>query len=402
MWETNTACTGSVMYGPTSAYGSEIIDTTVTTLHEVTVDGLDSDTSYHYAVVSEQTQSGDAAFKTSFTDAKPLKFTIYGDTRGTDSVHGTIVNNMLGCSPHFALHSGDFVNGGRNYNEWSPQFFDEATALMKNTVMFTTPGNHEYSGSGQVWYFDFFSCPENSTDEGWYSFDYGDCHVVSLNSEDDYSSGSTQYNWFVNDISSTGKKWKIVFLHKPAYSSGSHGGELSIQTHLVPLFEQYRVNIVFCGHDHLYERSLKNGVFYIVTGGGGAPLYPPNQKSNPYQVYAVDTHHYCLVELDDGPYLSFKAYNENNDCFDSFTYANLEVLKIFADEEKHVHIEWASTPSFVYDVDYKNNITDGWIPLNLSITASETHTLWIDDGTATGGIPPNSAGSRFYRVRFLQ
>ena len=78
------------------------------------------------------------------------------------------------------------------------------------------------------------------------------------------------------------------------------------------------------------------------------------------------------------------------------------MLKISVDVNKHVHIEWASTPSFVYDVDYKNNITDSWIPLNLSITANDTHTLWIDDGTATGGIPPNSVGSRFYRARFIQ
>jgi 3',5'-cyclic AMP phosphodiesterase CpdA len=100
-------------------------------------------------------------------------------------------------------------------------------------------------------------------------------------------------------------------LHHPPYSSGSHGVVeateaisasetnviLNVREYLVPLFEEYNVDLVFCGHDHLYERSYKNGVHYIVSGGGGAPLYEVNQTPNPYQKYAVSCNHYCIVEV---------------------------------------------------------------------------------------------------------
>jgi hypothetical protein len=63
------------------------------------------------------------------------------------------------------------------------------------------------------------------------------------------------------------------------------------------VFETYGVDAVFTGHDHLYERSLYNGITYIVAGGGGAPLYAPNQNPNPYQQYAEAAYHYCRATM---------------------------------------------------------------------------------------------------------
>jgi len=63
-----------------------------------------------------------------------------------------------------------------------------------------------------------------------------------------------------------------------------------VQDALVPLFEQYGVDMVFNGHDHHYERTCpiragqcssaqEGGVVYYVTGGGGAPLYKTGARA---------------------------------------------------------------------------------------------------------------------------
>jgi calcineurin-like phosphoesterase family protein len=71
-------------------------------------------------------------------------------------------------------------------------------------------------------------------------------------------------------------KFIFVFFHVPPYSIGSHGSDEQVRETLCPLFVQYGVTVVFNGHDHNYYRTLRNGVTYMVSGGGGAPLYPCN------------------------------------------------------------------------------------------------------------------------------
>jgi hypothetical protein len=67
---------------------------------------------------------------------------------------------------------------------------------------------------------------------------------------------------------------------------------------LVPLFEMYGVDLVLNGHDHIYERSYKDGVYYLITGGGGAGLYSINVAPNPYQQVARAVHHYATIDVE--------------------------------------------------------------------------------------------------------
>ena len=109
-----------------------------------------------------------------------------------------------------------------------------------------------------------------------------------------------------------------MLLHRPPYSSGAHGGieNPNLETHLVPLFEQYGVDMVFAGHDHHYERSYKSGVYYIVAGGGGAPLRRANQTPNPYQQHAEMTYHHCTIDIDGATATMAARYNDGT-VFDS-------------------------------------------------------------------------------------
>jgi 3',5'-cyclic AMP phosphodiesterase CpdA len=122
-----------------------------------------------------------------------------------------------------------------------------------------------------------------------------------VNTEITYDTGSFQYKWLVQDLESPaaqGAAFRVVFWHRPPFSSGSgHGSEMETQKTLVPLMKTYGVDIVFNGHDHIYERTkLIDGTTYIVTGGGGAPLY--NFKSwNEWTAYKEKAYHFCLVSI---------------------------------------------------------------------------------------------------------
>jgi len=84
------------------------------------------------------------------------------------------------------------------------------------------------------------------------------------------------------------------------FNIGGHGeDERGLKPILVPLFEKYGVGAVFSGHDHNYQRVLYNGIEYVVTGGGGSPLYDPTRTSPYLQKFSKD-YHFCLISPAEG------------------------------------------------------------------------------------------------------
>ncbi|MCJ7796556.1 MAG: metallophosphoesterase, partial [Thermoleophilia bacterium] len=197
-------------------------------------------------------------------------------------------------------------------------------------------GNHDFPV--QPHWFEFWAPP---ADKLYYSFDYGNSHFIVLDtnkailSEGDktedqkcepgseheaiqtqaasYRPGSAQYEWLAKDLATTKKAQVFVFFHSPAFSYSGHDGDPGIQRWLCPLFEQYKVTAVFSGHSHSYERFVplrvdvssgkpvavpdeKNGVVYIVTAGGGMPLY--DITPNPTHAATAKAFHFIRVDVD--------------------------------------------------------------------------------------------------------
>lgn len=313
VWETEVPGDSVVEYGLTSAYGLEATDATSTTHHAVTIEGLSPYTTYHYRVQTNgSVLSDDSTFKTAADVTQgTFSFAVYGDNRTNHADHQSVVNRALTLAPDFVLNTGDLVENGTVAGQWDT-FFDIEQELLRTAPFFPCLGNHERNSSN---YFALFHLPNN---ERYYSFDYGNAHIVALEVDgyQSYSAGSTQYNWLASDLASTSQPWKFVFFHFPPYSSGSHGSDLTAQRDLVPLFEQYGVQIVFNGHDHDYERSLVNGVNYIVSGGGGAPLY--SVGSGPYTVYAESTLHVVSLSANQHT-LTSVGVRPDGTTFDQFT-----------------------------------------------------------------------------------
>jgi len=80
--------------------------------------------------------------------------------------------------------------------------------------------------------------------------------------------------WLERQLSESTATWKIALFHHPPYSCGEHAGNTGVVRSWVPLFERHGVQLVLSGHDHDYQRfQPRNGVTYVVDGGGGASLY---------------------------------------------------------------------------------------------------------------------------------
>ena len=145
-------------------------------------------------------------------------------------------------------------------------------------------GNHEYATPGAEGYFGYFGAQAGPDRRGYYSFDYGGWHFISLNSVVDTSPGSAQYLWLTADLGkSRDAQCTIAYWHFPAFSSGETHGSYA---KMVPFFEamyEAGVDIVLAGDDHFYERfapqngagvaDAARGVRQFVVGTGGASLY---------------------------------------------------------------------------------------------------------------------------------
>ena len=107
------------------------------------------------------------------------------------------------------------------------------------------------------------------------------------------------------DLSATRKRWRVAFLHRLPYGSSRHGGDQKVKAELEPLFVRHGVDLVFGGHDHVYEHTMPiQGVIYVVSGGGGRRLYRAGKST--WTAFSMSAHHAVLVRVD-GRHLSLEA-----------------------------------------------------------------------------------------------
>lgn len=317
LWETGQDCTDNQVYyrvaGSGGAFNSVTTDrNTDTKIAEMQITGLSADTEYEFRVRSKAAKRNNGyspsstdcwSFKTFPNPTSPpsqFTFVAYGDTRTNATWHQGVANDVAAQNPAYVIHVGDAPETGEGdsyRSQWKSMYFDPATNLL-NGVVYSQPthrpavpvipvqGNHEYAGSGTHWYYSYMSVPNNGVSgdaEKYFSFTYGNVFNIGLNTvADDYPSeapsyapGSNQYNWLVSQLQSTAFQnatWHVVYMHHPAYTwCQGHSESANVQNYLVPLFEQYGVDMVFYGHSHVYERYVNNGVQYVLSGGGGAP-----------------------------------------------------------------------------------------------------------------------------------
>ncbi len=297
-WRTSSERPSVVEYGTDASYGfrAEGIPAQV---HHVMLQGLRPGTLYHFRCGSEGEWSQDLTFQTAPEDeSQGFTFVALGDSRTNWDVWGRCAEAVLQTDPAFVLHTGDLVENGGQQSEWDIWFL-KAESLLSRKVMMPVLGNHE---GNHPKYYEQFALPNV---EDWYSFDYGCVHFIGLSTEK--SMTGAQRAWLEQDLASTNATWKIVFYHRPMYSSDGHGCERPVYEAWGDLLDKYHVDLVFNGHDHTYERtypmygdwladSPENGTIHIVTGGAGAPLGRLVSRG-PWCASFVPYYHFLLVTV---------------------------------------------------------------------------------------------------------
>jgi 3',5'-cyclic AMP phosphodiesterase CpdA len=242
---------------------------------KVTFTRLTPGTTYYYNVTG--TTEGQGSFKTAPRGESSFQFVVYGDTRTRHDVHRRVIEAILKhADPELVLHTGDLVANGADTSLW-PVFFDIERELLRKTAFFPALGNHERNDRT---FYDFFDLPATP----YYSFNWGACHFIILDSDIRNVSTSDsareafwteQVRWLEEDLQkSQSADFRFVFAHHPPMTAvARRQGANPEMTALMPMFEKYKLTAGFFGHDHNYQHYLNNGVHYFITGGGGAPLY---------------------------------------------------------------------------------------------------------------------------------
>ncbi|MCB9234542.1 MAG: metallophosphoesterase [Bacteroidia bacterium] len=340
-WRTDAAQTGYIAWGESPNQLKDTVwDGAATQKHAHTLSGLLPNTRYWYQV---KNVGGDTSEVEYFYTAKPLpeeklSFLHYGDCGYNNSIQNGLAALMEQEEVDFAVVSGDVDQGdGSDYDDI---FFGVYRNMLANECHFTALGNHDIIYDNGATYLDAFYLPTNNPQhsEHYYTFTWGNAKFIALDSNIDYSPGSDQHNFLLDELKCNEHQWLFVFFHHPPWTNAwdpsyyipfqpfyQYDGNDDMRTELVPYFEQYGVDFVLNGHSHCYQRGEMNGVQYVISGGAGSQIIdqhtcntPPflNSCSPNLQVeYFVN--HYVRFDLD-GDSVSYSAINTSGQVFDFF------------------------------------------------------------------------------------
>jgi calcineurin-like phosphoesterase family protein/purple acid phosphatase-like protein len=376
-WWTDAAGDSTVEYGTTVALGSSVNAPTTGsceigsagTCHIVPLTGLLPGARYYYQLKTNGTVVQAAAPNIYFTtlkdptDTNDLFFTVFGDWGQDSSQEQQVSNNQNAADPPLLMTVGDNAYQNGTQSDWDNNALAYYVNPMMRMLFMPTLGNHDLNDVGPSNWANsveikLFLLPRDGTaQERYYSFDDGDAHFIVLDAN--APTDSTQRAWLESNLAGTPRRWKFVFLHQTPYSCAnglaSIGSDSNVRSNWGPLFEQYGVDIVFDGHDHIYERtnylddfgSDGLGTTYIMTGGGGASLDSTakvdssgNAYRQPFEPFGSRTYcywlahncpggpsnycsfarfHHVAVHVTNNTSLQLQAIDNNGNVFDTFS-----------------------------------------------------------------------------------
>ncbi len=289
-------------------------------VHHAAVNRLSPSTDYVYVVSHDGATPDSGTFRTAPRGRAPLTFTSFGDQAAPQvswSADGTatidnnstpaskdIVTGIEQVAPLFHLLNGDLCYANRDVDRvrtWN-NFFTNNTRSARFRPWMPAAGNHEIeSGNGPIGmdaFQAYFTLPSTETDPElaglWYAFTAGSVRVIVLQNDDyvlqqasDYYingySGGRQLAFLEKELkaarSSKEIDWVVVAMHQVMISSSdASGSDMGLRQNYGPLFDKYGVDLVVCGHEHNYERSL--AVRGVVTGSETLTPNPVSQATD--------------------------------------------------------------------------------------------------------------------------
>jgi len=196
-----------------------------------------------------------------------VRFAVIGDM-GTGEkpqyeVAAQMIAEHLKFPFEFVIALGDDLYGGSNPSDYQNKFELPYKALLDAGVKFyAVLGNHDNPNQR-------FYKPFNMNGQQYYTYKKSNVRFFALDSN---YMNPQQLSWLEKELQNSGSDWKICYVHHPLYSSAAfHGSSTELRGVLEPLFVKYGVQVVFAGHDHVYERvKPQNGICYFTEGASGS------------------------------------------------------------------------------------------------------------------------------------
>jgi 3',5'-cyclic AMP phosphodiesterase CpdA len=223
---------------------------------------------------------------------EPIRFLAFGDSGGGGADQRALAEQMYAFPYDLIVHTGDIAYDDGTIGQFEDTVFGMYAPIFRHIPFFPAAGNHDYRTMQGAPFRAVFALP-GGNGERWYSYDWGRIHFAALDTEADYE---TQARWLDEDLAATSRPWKIVYLHRPPYSSGDHGSDTALRAALEPVLVKHRVQLVLAGHDHDYERMHpQQGVQHVVTGGGGRGTRPVGTSA--FTAFSEEVIHFVYAEV---------------------------------------------------------------------------------------------------------
>ncbi|HBC92285.1 MAG TPA: hypothetical protein DCZ10_05110 [Pelotomaculum sp.] len=352
-WDDTGVAAGQVRYGRTENLSDAAVAAARRTVadsgynsFEAVMTGLVAGETYYYQVGSAAGWSEIRSFVAPEGDTSTFTFLYLGDVQGSSAgeyeAWGALLEGAYESygDAAFGVMGGDMVNNGQTAAEWQT-FLSEASPVFSRLPMLAVPGNHESNdmNTGKPALMNrLLSLPQNGPagfEEEFYSFDYGDCHILCLNSNvylnEQLNAGTMTLAdfdrikaWIASDLGSSSATWKVVVMHHPAYSVVSDQAGAAVFANWVPLFEAAEVDLVLYGHQHIYMRTkpmwegqvdYEKGITYLM-GNSGSKHYP-GALTGYMEALIEDTPTYQAIAID-GDTLALETFDAGGVALDSF------------------------------------------------------------------------------------
>jgi predicted MPP superfamily phosphohydrolase len=245
--------------------------------------------------------------------AGSVKFAVIGDSGDGDPQQAQVADQMLTFHATFdfdrVIMLGDNIYGGQSAKDLEKKFAIPYKKLLDAGVKFyASLGNHDNAANKAypLW---------NMNNQPYYSHAIKNVRFFALDSN---RVDTAELAWLENALKTAREDWKICYFHHPLYSDGrTHGSEVEVRVLFEPLFVKYGVNVVFSGHDHIYERiKPQKGIVYFVSGSAGELRRGDVQPSAMTAASFDQDQSFMIVEIA-GNDMTFQAISRTGKTVDS-------------------------------------------------------------------------------------
>ena len=300
-------------FGISPEFGTTVLAKSDGAHRAATLLGLQPGTQYYY-----QVRAGDRVLATGKSlqfrtdagaDNRKFSFFVTGDigSKTGDQVYTRDSILRAPVKPDLGILCGDVIYKKGHSNNYDRRLMRPWQDIFSQFCVWPALGNHDWKSDPKDNWEKEWYLPNN---EHYYSFNYGNAHFIALDTRDgDIYDRQNQVRWLEQDLEANkDADWLIVYFHHPGITCTYKKYNDAVVESFVPIFDRYRVDVVFSGHAHTYERTFPimngntvstdmdpnyvdpEGTVYIVSGAGAKPKSgKPTKMCGPTAFYRDET-----------------------------------------------------------------------------------------------------------------